>query len=207
MEKLIKITDFALRHFDKKFGGTKILNDSPDVIENLINGTDIMATFYQLKSIVNCTIHIRPDVVLRPGYASFCKLLFIKNITDAKVGTLPITLENYQYLRSGYSSRTPDELPVLSRWFEFPINPPIAKWLCFVLYSKEQIEKENNESFPAKWGVVAILGQEDNKEDPINPITMMRNAMGIEFGGSGVPIDKDKYENSVEFWSTHATIK
>jgi hypothetical protein len=36
------------------------------------------------------------------------------------------------------------------------------------------------------------------------PITMMRNALGVEEGGSGVPIDRDAYARSVAFWEKNA---
>ena len=42
---------------------------------------------------------------------------------------------------------------------------------------------------------------------PMQPITIMRNALGKEFGGSGVDIDFEKYNNSVTFWSEHVAIK
>jgi len=41
----------------------------------------------------------------------------------------------------------------------------------------------------------------------MKPATMVRNALGIEEGGSGVPLDRDKYLKSAEFWETNATIK
>jgi hypothetical protein len=41
-------------------------------------------------------------------------------------------------------------------------------------------------------------------ETPMAPITMMRNALGVEEGGSGVALDRGAYLRSVEFWSTHA---
>jgi len=41
----------------------------------------------------------------------------------------------------------------------------------------------------------------------MDPITMMRNALGKEYGGSGVALDADKYKESVTFWSAHALIK
>ena len=34
----------------------------------------------------------------------------------------------------------------------------------------------------------------------------MRNALGKEEGGSGIPIDRDAYMKSVEFWSTNVNI-
>lgn len=41
----------------------------------------------------------------------------------------------------------------------------------------------------------------------MDPITMMRNALGKEEGGSGVPLDREKYLKSVEFWKEYALIK
>lgn len=38
----------------------------------------------------------------------------------------------------------------------------------------------------------------------MDPITMMRNALGMEHGGSGVELDKIKYLESVEYWSKYA---
>jgi hypothetical protein len=39
------------------------------------------------------------------------------------------------------------------------------------------------------------------------PITMLRNALGVEEGGSGFPINKEAYDRSVKFWSEHAVVK
>lgn len=41
----------------------------------------------------------------------------------------------------------------------------------------------------------------------MDPITMFRNALGKEEGGSGIPLDKKKYLESVEFWTNHAFTK
>jgi hypothetical protein len=193
----IKITEFAKRHFDSKFGGTKILNVTPEDFEHMINTLHTSAH----------TEHLFERVI--PGYADFCKLLVVKNFTNAKTGTLPITLENYQYLRTGYSARTESELPIMERWFELPLPAPKAEYLVIVLYSKEQLEKEATSEyvFDGDWGIVAILGQMSAVEEPMKPITMMRNALGIEEGGSGVPIDKEAYKKSVDFWSLNATVK
>jgi hypothetical protein len=36
---------------------------------------------------------------------------------------------------------------------------------------------------------------------------MMRNALGEEEGGSGVPLDREKYRESVTFWKENVAIK
>lgn len=201
----IKITEFGARHFDPKFGGTKILDYTVAEFENHIRA--ILPNDY-----MNCCCS---DFKVMDGYAPFCKLLAIPNFTDARVGSLPITLENYQYIRSGYSARRDNELPVFSRWLELPLGKPKAEWLILVLYSKEQIEKEavledsGTEifGFDADWGVVAILGQSHSGEEPMKPETMLRNALGIKEGGSGVELNRDRYMESVLFWDNHITVK
>lgn len=208
---IVKITDFGKRHFDSKFGGTKITDKTPGEFEIYLN------------MLIAAGSASQNPVTIMDGYAPFCKLIAIKNFTNAKVGSMPIDIANYQYLRSGYSSRTEKELPVMSRWFELPLPAPVADYLIVIVYSKEQLEKEhyatidkdggfenpelNIFDFDADWGVVAILGQTHPNEEPMQPITMMRNALGVEEGGSGVPINREKYLESVEFWKNNAIVK
>lgn len=223
--ELVKLDDFALRHFDKKFGGTKILDFSPEQfiekVQEIFNNSSINLTeegYYYDSPLENINNIKDSDIeyVIHEGYAPFCKLVAIRNFTNARVGSMKITLENYQYLRSGYSSRNDDELPVFSRWLELPIPAPKAEWLILVLYNKEQIDKENKIKvergfskefipFDAEWGIVAILGQDNYDEEPMKPETMIRNS--FLHGGSGVEFDNDKYLKSVVFWQNHATIK
>jgi hypothetical protein len=48
--------------------------------------------------------------------------------------------------------------------------------------------------------------QDVDYETPMQPITMLRNALGKEEGGSGVPLDRKAYEQSVAYWEVHAPI-
>lgn len=52
---------------------------------------------------------------LCPGYAPFCKHIFVPNFVDARVGNMEITEENKSLIVSGYDKRRPEELAVLSR--------------------------------------------------------------------------------------------
>lgn len=142
-----------------------------------------------------------PEAVL-DGYAPFCKLHVHRNWTDTPLGAIPITPQNEHLLRSAYEARTEQELPVLTRWFE-GIEAPRADWLIVILYSREQMALEGEE-LDADWGVVGCLATAIPEEIPMAPITMLRNALGVEEGGSGVPLDRAAYLESVEFWNTHA---
>jgi hypothetical protein len=101
----------------------------------------------------------------------------------------------------------------------------VAKYLDLILYSREQINLENqaqrtkenvadptatsvatNTAETAPWGIVSIKAQDIDTELPMTPITNMRNALGKEYGGSGIPLDYDKYMECVHYWNDHATI-
>jgi hypothetical protein len=93
-------------------------------------------------------------------------------------------------------------LPVLVRWFE-GLEPPVAGYLIPILYSAEQLAKEGS-PIQEEYGIVGCMYTSEPGEIPMAPVTMMRNALGVEEGGSGVPLDREAYLRSVEFWSANA---
>jgi hypothetical protein len=144
---------------------------------------------------------VAPFAVL-DGYAPFCKLHVHRNWTSTRCLTVPVTDANRHLLRSDYEARTTDELPVLVRWFE-GVEPPVARYLIVILYSRDQLAKEGT-SITADWGIVGCMYTATPEETPMAPITMMRNSLGVNEGGSGVTLDRAAYRRSVEFWRGHA---
>mmetsp|Transcript_100020 Transcript_100020/g.158303 ORF Transcript_100020/g.158303 Transcript_100020/m.158303 type:complete len:206 (-) Transcript_100020:28-645(-) len=154
---------------------------------------------------------------LQPGYAPFCKHLFMPNFVSGLLDSVvPVTDANQHLLKTAYIARTEKELPVLTRWFPkaaMADSIPEAKFLDVILYSREQIKKENeatntdNPDTDAPWGIVSIKPQSIDTELPMEPITMMRNALGKEQGGSGVDLDRDAYALSADFWNKHARVQ
>lgn len=136
------------------------------------------------------------------GYAPFCKLHVHRNWTSTRCLTVPVTDANRHLLRSGYEARNPAELPVLVRWFE-GVEAPVARYLVPILYSRQQLDKEGT-PIDADWGIVGCLYTMEPQEIPMAPITMLRNALGVDEGGSGVALDRDAYRRSVAFWNTNA---
>ena len=175
-------------------------------------------TVQQMEDIVNAQYD---PSLLKDGYASFCKHLFLKNngyTQSARVNVLPITADNQHLLRTEYEARNDQELPVLVRYFPEELvlqqqELPVASHLDIILYSREQIRKENaamaqeQQDEDAPWGIVSIKAQLVDEELPMTPITAMRNALGKEEGGSGVPLNRDEYMAAVQYWSKHATVK
>jgi hypothetical protein len=143
----------------------------------------------------------RPISVLQ-GYAPFCLLHVHRNWTSTRCLAVPITDDNRSLLRSGYEKRNDGELPVLVRWFE-NVEPPVARYLIAILYSRDQLAREGS-PIDADWGVVGCMYTDEPGETPMAPVTMMRNALGVSEGGSGVPLDREAYRRSVEYWSANA---
>ena len=199
--RLVVVDPFCKRQFDAASGKGPFINCRIAAFEEHIAG--LFEDEAQL------------DQSIKAGYAPFCKHLFVPNFASATVNELLITPENEGLLRSGYSARTEKELPVLTRFFPADAvgTAPEAKFLDLILYSREQIKKENaamggqdSASEDAPWGIVSIKAQDVDHELPMQPITMMRNTM-ISEGGSGEQIDRAAYDAAVAYWSTHAPIQ
>jgi len=160
-----------------------------------------------------------PVKLLKPGYADFCKHIFMPNfVPNLPDSVLPLNADTLPFLRSEYVARTEKELPVLTRWFPKDAVKHLvrqATHLDIILYSREQIRKANaamgQESDPdasdSPWGIVSVKPQGIDQEIPMEPITMMRNALGVDQGGSGVAMDRSAYEESARFWNTHARVQ
>ena len=161
------------------------------------------------NTIQDCTAeqferHLNVEAPLRvlDGYAPFCKLHVHRNWTSTRCLTVRIDDANRHLLRSGYEARARGELAVLVRWFE-GLEPPVAAYLIAILYDRDQLAAEGTK-IGADWGVVGCMYTAAPEEIPMAPVTVMRNALGVGEGGSGVPLDRAAYQRSVDFWQVHA---
>ena len=195
----IEYDPFVNRQFSHNFSGTKV---DPEIKEELLR---VINDEYSSES------------NLMDSEWDFCKYLVIKNEFDIKCAVREITLDIYPYIRTEYVSRTPEELPILTRFAQLPpgFKSQNANYIVLVLYSREQLKKEfkpkEEQEFYfdnyVEWGIVSIMGTIEPKPDPLVPITIMRNALGIKEGGNGEILNKNAYDESVEFWSKHILVK
>lgn len=184
----IIVSDFAKTHFESETGSPAIPGMKHRKFEKEINA--------------------RFPVKIMKGYASFCHLLFFNNWTKAKVSVLPLTDEVTPFITTEYRARRDTELPVLERYVSESWVKQTAKYLCVIIYDKAQMVKEGTR-LPgnADSAVVNILRLMTLEEPPLPPITMMRNALGVDEGGSGVPLDRFKYNSSVEYWKKNIAVR
>ena len=189
----IQMCEFAERQYSPDFHGTKV---TPEIVDELIKlAEEPKAEF--------------------PGYADFCKILAISNINDDGSHKFPsiksLTVNKQEAIANGaelhtaYEARNENEIAVLVEWIT-GVEVPTAEFIHLILYSKEQMAKEDD-PVEADWAIVSIGGAASIEVEPMRPITAMRNALGVEEGGSGVTIDREAYKYSVEFWSKYIMIR
>ena len=196
--KSLILDQFAFRAFDKTRSSNYINMDKQEFL-NKVN------ELYKSES------------MLVDGYAPFCKHLFVENfVKGLKSCHLEINKDTEKLIVSKYDSRQKNELPVLIRYIDLNSidkdKIEDAKYLDLILYSKEQIISEMKEMNDIKnkdfdWGIISIKPLNIDHELPFVPITIMRNSLGKNEGGSGVPIDRKKYMDGVEFWSKNVELK
>lgn len=175
-------------------------------------GTRIAMSKAEFEAHANAHFMAHPDCLV-DGYAPFCKHIFMENCVGATLPYVALTPELEPHVRSGYEARNEKELAVLVRWIPASaVQPKTARYLDLILYSREQIRKESAamgeaDLDDAPWGIISIKAQDEPHEILMSPITMMRNALGVEHGGSGVAIDSEKYAASVAFWQKHVVLR
>ena len=187
---LIQTTSFAAgRHFgDDMAAGTKIGSHHAEGFDLALRDAD-------------------RDIILVKD-DGFVRHVLVRNFTDALSGVAEITDANRHLLVSEYKARREGELPVLTRHFPAgSVERQEAEWLHLVLYTAEQLEKEGLPlSEWAEWGIVSINAGPTNEVAPLGPASQMRNAMGIEQGGNGKPLDTAEYQRGVAYWNQWATV-
>jgi hypothetical protein len=152
---------------------------------------------------------------LANGFSPFCKHLMIPNFTRSKPHCIKLNNSNLKKVKTSYVSRGDDEVPVLTRYI--PKDDLIrsrAKFINVVLYTREQIEREAaakhaedpNADADYDYTIVSIKPQNEDLPTPLLPITIMRNGLGLEEGGSGTRFNRQKYRDSVKFWKEHVNV-
>ena len=200
--KKVEYDPFVTRQFSQNFSGTKV---DPEIKDELLE-------------VINDAYDYASTETMLDSEWGFCKYLVLPNEFGVKCAVRPITLDIYPYIRTDYSQRTPEELAVLTRYVQLPpgFKSQEANYIVLVLYSKEQLQKEfkpkeEGQEFyfddNVEWGIVSIMGTVLPHPDPLVPITIMRNSLGVEEGGNGESLNRKVYNESVEFWSKHILVK
>lgn len=124
-------------------------------------------------------------------------------VPPAKFFTTTVPVEEDTTLKANFGRRRSHEEPYLSVMSEGEAIP--ASFAKVVLYSKETLAENREQSGDSDWELVSLLASPVENE-PMNPVTMMRNMKGKP-GGSQVNYSTDELLDAIEFWSKHTKVK
>ena len=89
------------------------------------------------------------------------------------------------------------------------MEKPEATRVVAICYSREQLSSEKEQVNGLKGDLILVLAGPSEEVDPsdtMDPATMLRNALGKEFGGSGYPLNKEMYIKMCAYYDKHALI-
>mgnify|MGYP003131163391 CR=1 FL=1 len=198
----IQLLDFAKRHFDDDFVGTKITTYTPEEWINILNRNECrVATVYDTKPL--CVL-----INVLDGFAPFCKVLICENFSGCMSGMARITDSNRDLLNKEWRVRREGEDEYLATWFNVDdVEPAIATYLHVIVYNREQLKAEGIELADGKeWGIVSINAEHVPHPVPMHPETMLRNRKGIEAGGNGYQHTNDEIAEAEQYHSRWANI-
>jgi hypothetical protein len=98
-----------------------------------------------------------------------------------------------------FAPRREGEASVLTVYARGPKVP--AKFVDIVLYSKEKLAENHENSTDADWEIVSIDARAFEGPTPMDPVTMMRNHLNLP-GGSKATYSADDFANGTLFWNT-----
>ena len=120
-----------------------------------------------------------------------------------KFMTTVVEVDQHTQLAAGLTRRRSHEEPYV-RVSARGREPESAKFAKVVLYSADTLGKNNERSADTDWEVVSLIASPVENE-PMDPVTMMRNMRGKP-GGSQVNYTADQLLDSIEFWSKHVKL-
>ncbi len=121
---------------------------------------------------------------------------------SARFVTTTVEVQPDQALSAQLFQRRPGEEPFVK--VVASGKPQPAAFAQVVLYSHETLSKNKEESRRADWEVVSLVASPVENE-PMDPVTMMRNMRG-KAGGTQVNYTTEQLLDSIDFWSRHAKV-
>ena len=113
-----------------------------------------------------------------------------------------IELENGERLHSKCEARRAGEEPFISNYtYGEKQRTDFAE---VILYSHEVLGEEA--STDAQWEIISINARVSAEHEPMHPVTMMRNHLGLT-GGTKAEYTADEFANAIRYWQNKAQVE
>lgn len=117
-------------------------------------------------------------------------------------GVVPVSDE--VLLHAVFTRRRPHEDPFIQVVAE-PRAKAQAIAVDVVVYSAAALAEGDEASTDSDWEIVTILARDEDRKQPMHPVTMMRNQLGLE-GGTQKNYSSEEWADAVHYWSTHCLV-
>lgn len=115
-----------------------------------------------------------------------------------------ITLDESCEFSTSFTSRRPHEAPGLMSTVINKKKQP-ASYVNLVLYSHAALLENHENDTDADWEIVSINAGNEPDGEPMHPLTMVRNELGL-VGGTETPYTKQEYMDAILYWSRHGMV-
>ncbi|MFO0725870.1 MAG: DUF3228 family protein [Myxococcota bacterium] len=123
-------------------------------------------------------------------------------VPAARFMTTTVAIDDKTPLQAAFYRRRAHEDPYVRVTTDREPEP--AKFANIILYSKDTLGKNGERSTKADWEVVTIIASPVQNE-PMDPVTMMRNMLG-KAGGTIVHYTPEQFAEAIDFWSRHVKV-
>jgi hypothetical protein len=105
-------------------------------------------------------------------------------------------------LQAVYAARCEDEAPFVEVRASATAKQP-ARAVDVVIYSHDVLAADGDASTDAPWEIISINARLDEEPEPLSPMAMARNFLGLP-GGSKAEYTAEDFARSIVYWSQHA---
>jgi hypothetical protein len=135
---------------------------------------------------------------IKPGYRDGVLLV---DVTPAHwFYSAIVKLDEESKLTANYAPRREGEAPFIRVSAKAEKQP--AKYASVVLYRRDVLEENNEQSADAEWEIVCIKARVTDEEEPMDPYTMARNFLHLE-GGTKGDFTAEQFAQSIVYWNNH----
>jgi len=136
----------------------------------------------------------------REGYMPGVKLVPVP-AAGFYAGVVALTAE--MPLQAVFAARREGEEPYIEVRAAAAAKQPAAA-VDIVIYSHEVLAKDGDASSDAPWEVISINARLDADPEPLTPMAMARNFLGLAGGSEGASYTAEEFARAIIYWNQHA---
>jgi hypothetical protein len=136
----------------------------------------------------------------KPGYMDGVKLVPVP-ADGFYAGVVALTAETP--LQAVYAARREGEEPYVEIRASAAAKQPAAA-VDIVIYSHDVLAADGDASSDAPWEVISVNAKLTEGDEPLSPMAMARNFLGLPGGSQGAEYTAEDFAKAIVYWSQHA---